>query len=458
MHRKVRRIIFSFLLIFFLGAGLGFGTDYTWDGNGDGTSWNDPINWTADSGFPSGAGDTATFGSFTVTLTNIPVGTAAGTVTINNTSADITLGSNLTVDALVVSDGSLSIGSNTLTVTGAISINGTGTLTIASSGSLNAAGVTSTGTIFSSGSISCTNFSSTGTFTNTGVNTLVSSGNVTLSGTFGGTATDNTLTMTGTGSTLNASVGIGNLIVNPGASNTVNLGAALSLAGNFTVSSGTFNSAGYAISIGGNLSNNAGASGLSLGTTTLTLNGTGAQSITMGGSSVDTVVLNNNGGSISFGDALTVTNSLSVGVNKAFSLSFNANAGGQTSTIAGSTTLDNTGTVTLGNDAGDNITFSGGLTATAPTTISLAGTINSSNASISLGATTLTTSTTIDTGAGVGNIEFASTLNGAQNLTLSSGTGTITFVGAAGDIDPIGTGTGAALTINSGVTEFQSTL
>jgi hypothetical protein len=79
MHRKGRRIIFFFLLIFSLGAVSVFGADYTWDGEALNGDWQNPVNWyndttsTNDDGFPSGAGDTATFGNFTVTLTNIQV-------------------------------------------------------------------------------------------------------------------------------------------------------------------------------------------------------------------------------------------------------------------------------------------------------------------------------------------------------------------------------------------------
>jgi len=78
MHRKGQRIIFSFLLIFSLGAVLGFGADYMWDGEASDGDWQNQVNWyndttsTNDDGYPFGSGDTATFGNFTVTLTNIP--------------------------------------------------------------------------------------------------------------------------------------------------------------------------------------------------------------------------------------------------------------------------------------------------------------------------------------------------------------------------------------------------
>jgi|GEM_PF-2746304 len=51
------------------------------------------------------------------------------------------------------------------------------------------------------------------------------------------------------------------------------------------------------------------------------------------------------------------------------------------------------------------------------------------------------------------------TLDGAQNLMINAGTGTTTFNQAVGGITPLGTGTGAALTLgSSGLTTFKNTL
>ena len=86
------------------------------------------------------------------------------------------------------------------------------------------------------------------------------------------------------------------------------------------------------------------------------------------------------------------------------------NAGG---TVSGAvaTTLSNTGTVTLGNDAADVLAFEAGLIATAPTTRNLAGTISALDA------------------AAVINLGGANAINVTANTTLGgAATGAITLV------------------------------
>ena len=69
---------------------------------------------------------------------------------------------------------------------------------------------------------------------------------------------------------------------------------------------------------------------------------------------------------------------------------------------AGDTDFLNTGTVILGNDATDVLTFAGGLATTGndsnPGTLNVAGTINTTNTRMDIGAVTLTKATTFDTG------------------------------------------------------------
>ncbi len=160
---------------------------------------------------------------------------------------------------------------------------------------------------------------------------------------------------------------------------------------------------------------------------TVQFNGTGAQSVTSGGNAFNTMVLNKTGGSITFNDALTISTGLSVGAGVAFDLSFNADTGGQTSSIAGNTTLSNTGTTTFGSAAGDSITFTGGLTATAGVK-SLAGSLLSEAGVIDLDTTalTLTATTAIDAtsnGNPAGANITVGSITGGFDLTVNGGTG-----------------------------------
>lgn len=125
----------------------------------------------------------------------------------------------------------------------------------------------------------------------------------------------------------------------------------------------------------------------------------------------------------------------------------------------------NTGTVTLGDDASDNITFTGGLnTTTGPTTVNAAGTVNTTNTRMDIGAVTLTAATTFDTGNAAVGILNVGAVTGAFGLTLDSGstagatigltsmtdlTGGLTIRDAGGlaTIGAVGTGTAGNITI-----------
>jgi hypothetical protein len=77
--------------------------------------------------------------------------------------------------------------------------------------------------------------------------------------------------------------------------------------------------------------------------------------------------------------------------------------------------------------------------------ISTAGDVTTTNDNVTyVSATVLTGDIAIDTGAGAGNILFSSTVDGAQNLTLTAGTGNITMSSLVGDATPL-----AAILINS---------
>jgi hypothetical protein len=125
---------------------------------------------------------------------------------------------------------------------------------------------------------------------------------------------------------------------------------------------------------------------------------------------------------------------------------------GATNSIAGTTTFSNTGVLTLGDGAGDSLTFADGVTATAPSVVNLAGTVAATS-----GASTITLGDN-DTGVSVtANATVGGTATGlidlgdvtlADGVTLTVGTG----IGNAINLDAVsGTAGGAAsnLTVNT---------
>ena len=136
---------------------------------------------------------------------------------------------------------------------------------------------------------------------------------------------------------------------------------------------------------------------------------------------------------------------------------------------AGDTDFLNTGTVILGNDATDVLTFAGGLATTGndsnPGTLNVAGTINTTNTRMDIGAVTLTKATTFDTGNHAdGVLNIGAVTSGTNSLTLDSGATagatmnltsmvdasgglTIRDAGGLATIGDIGSGTAGAVTI-----------
>jgi len=107
---------------------------------------------------------------------------------------------------------------------------------------------------------------------------------------------------------------------------------------------------------------------------------------------------------------------------------------GSTVTITAPVTFLNTGTVTLGDEATDSLTFQGGLTSTAPSATKLAGTIATSDDDATFGAVLLTAATTVATGSG--KATFHATVNGAHALAVNAA-GTTRFAGAVGGTTPL---------------------
>jgi len=128
------------------------------------------------------------------------------------------------------------------------------------------------------------------------------------------------------------------------------------------------------------------------------------------------------------------------------------NTGGAITTAGGAVDLTgHTGAVTIG-AAIDTSGAAGGAISITGSSINLAiaSALTTNTANIALNSpVTLGADTTLSTGAGVaGNVTFSSTIDGAQALTVSAGTGTITFGGVIGGTTPINSLSASANTIN----------
>ncbi|MBU0548689.1 MAG: hypothetical protein KKH57_08110, partial [Candidatus Omnitrophica bacterium] len=138
------------------------------------------------------------------------------------------------------------------------------------------------------------------------------------------------------------------------------------------------------------------------------------------------------GQDITFADGQTVALTTLTTLAPAYDVIINSTTFG----VTNDTNFLNTGTVTLGNAAGDALTFTGGLAttgnATNPSGTNLAGTIATTNTNMDLGTSTATAAITLS--AGTGTITMASTLAGGANaltftadeIDLSGGASSIT--------------------------------
>ena len=143
-----------------------------------------------------------------------------------------------------------------------------------------------------------------------------------------------------------------------------------------------------------------------------------------------TVALTDTTGTIAFNGAVTAT-TLST-ANQGYNLQFNA--GG---TITGAMTFANTGTVRLGNDAADNLAFTGGVVATAPSSKSIAGTISAAGTGvINLGTTgvTVTADATVG-GTSTGQITLGNaTVNDGATLIVGTGVAAAISLGSVSGV------------------------
>ena len=200
-----------------------------------------------------------------------------------------------------------------------------------------------------------------------------------------------------------------------------------------------------------------------------TLNG--GQDLTLAAGGGDIALQGTVGGSSRL-DALRIDNARDVVANAITATTLHQVAGSGTTTLNGALNT-NTGAgvnltgnafalnagVSTGNGGGVRIANGGNLTIagaadldldgafaqTGAGVVSLAGDVTTTGDAISFaGPVTLTGNVALDTGSGGGNITFAGTLDGGQNLALTAGNGDIDFQAAAGGNSRL-----AALTVDS---------
>jgi hypothetical protein len=113
---------------------------------------------------------------------------------------------------------------------------------------------------------------------------------------------------------------------------------------------------------------------------------------------------------------------------------------------SGIVTIDNSGLLTIA--AACSMNLAGAFSQTGTGGVALSGTITINNQAMSfMGPVTLGNTVSLSTSSATGSINFLNTVNGAQNLNLSTGIGTITFAQPVGGSVPLG-----ALTVTSATT------
>ena len=208
----------------------------------------------------------------------------------------------------------------------------------------------------------------------------------------------------------------------------------------------------------------------------LTVNNTGTLTLSAA-TTVNTLTLTHTGGT-TIGGTLTATTINLTDTTDAANITFNGNVSattlntaaegynvifnGTTSTITNLVTFSNSGSVTFGNGTGDTTTFTGGVTATAPSQVNLAGTIQTTNNTMSLGdagTPIVLTANTILSGNTAGAITLGGTVNGGYSLTVNT-TGNTTFTRAVGNttaLTTLTTNASGTTYINGGAITTSST-
>ncbi len=432
-----------------------------WNGSVS-SSWATAGNWTVVEGSPSTPpasndivyiGDNAITNqpivSSSVTIRSIQFGSAqAATLTLNSGGTLTTIGNingiwsadathtiavgtqTLNVGGdLILSEGTsnrkidLTISSGTVSVTGSITMSGGANITFSGAGNLSVGGDYN----YVSGTF--TPNTSTVTYTGNSAQTVVNLPyyNLTINKT-GGTASTSTA-ITATGSlTLSSSAVLA-------------LGGDLNVTGNININSGTTLQANnYGINFGGNWVNGGGT--FTAGSSTVTLNGTNAQ--TIDATTFNNLVINKSSGIASLNNNITISGNLSVttGLFDLSTYTANRSVLGGTFTLNGGTTLrlagannfpTNYSTNTLNSTSTVEYYGSVAQTVAAVTYGNLTLSNGGANAKTLAGATVCVGNLLINSGATFGG--GATTLNAQGNWTndgtFNGGTSTITLSGAS---------------------------
>ena len=408
-------------------------TGATYDSTTDGFAFTGPVSLTnaTATNITTGllAGDDIAFSS-TLNSVNAAPKNLTLVAGVGGISFGAAVGGTNRFDGLVITSAgaitSQAITANSFTVTTATSFNSTTygittLLTGQAGGAVNIAttGIITTGTVNTAGGTesrggyvglaagNVTLNSSAGVVTVGAVLASGSNSNQSADGGIGGT-----VAITGTAITLNGGInaagGIGDV-------NGAAAGGAITLTGTTTLGTAT----NYTLTTGagaGNISVDAivgGAKNLKLvsGLGNITASGdlTGLGTLTL----QDGALFLASAGNATFNGAVSAT--ALVTYDTVYNLSL---LGG--GTITGNTTLRNTGTLALGDGTGsDVLTFTGGLNATAASSITTGGTIATTSKNLTLGDFTTTASTTF--GAGTGVITLGAATLGTNTLTLGQG-------------------------------------
>jgi hypothetical protein len=157
-------------------------------------------------------------------------------------------------------------------------------------------------------------------------------------------------------------------------------------------------------------------------------------------------------GTITFNGALTTAD---IDTDTADAYNIALNAGG---TITNATTFANTGTLTIGNAADDSMTFTGGIIAIAPSSINLAGTVATTNTTMTLGdgntGITLTAATILSAGSGAINVDGAVT--GGNNALTINTTGTGTLAATISGLTTLETNSGGTTAISADISSSST--
>jgi hypothetical protein len=348
------------------------------------------------------AGNTVTFvdaftagGTWTVTGPNAyhvtlgVAGTATNAVTFGNTG-------NLTIsNGFAFTGGATKTTAGTRNFTGTVSAAGAGVLNFGIAGTITVPtaaviGGTGTGQI----TLIATTLADGATLTlGSGAATPIAT--ATISGTAGGTAS--------------------NLTVNT--TNTVSAGGAIGTdIGNLALTAGTLAMAGNGLTVSGNITR---GTGVVTSTGTVTLDGTGAQAVTLTGSTLATLAVANTGAVTTSGSFTTAT---------------------FTKTLSGTFTVAvaNTMTVTTAFTAGaGTVTLTGPYAGSGATFAVSGGTVTAATAAVAAGAMTVSSGTFTQTGANVGAQTAVSLTVSGGSLVWDSGNAGGTLV-LSGSVSVVG--------------------